>query len=52
MTARWVPWAMAGTGLSGSGLPYNEPAAAKAGGPFHERGFRLMEAFLGTGSRG
>ena len=42
-----VPWAMAGTGLAGSGLPYNEPAADSAGGPFHERGFRLMEQFLG-----
>ncbi len=48
----WVPWAMAGTGLAGSGLPYNEPAAARASGPFHERGFRLMEQFLGKGSRG
>jgi 2,3-bisphosphoglycerate-independent phosphoglycerate mutase len=42
-----VPWAMAGTGLAGSGFSYNEPAAAKADGPFHERGFRLMEQFLG-----
>lgn len=46
-----VPWAMAGTGLSGSGLPYSEPAAAKAAGPFHERGFRLMEEFLGKAGR-
>jgi 2,3-bisphosphoglycerate-independent phosphoglycerate mutase len=42
----WVPWAMAGSGLAGSGFPYNEPAAAAANGPFHERGFRLMEQFL------
>ena len=42
-----VPWAMAGTGLAGSGLAYNEPAADSAGGPFHERGFELMERFLG-----
>lgn len=41
-----VPWAMAGTGLAGSGHPYNEPAAAGAGGPFHERGSQLMESFL------
>jgi 2,3-bisphosphoglycerate-independent phosphoglycerate mutase len=42
-----VPWAMAGSGLPGSGHPYNEPAADSAGGPFHEQGFRLMEQFLG-----
>ncbi len=41
-----VPWAMAGTGLPASGFPYNEPAAAAADGPFHEKGFRLMKQFL------
>ena len=43
----WVPWAMAGTGLPPSGFTYNEPAALAAGGPFHDQGFRLMDAFLG-----
>ncbi|HEY2159178.1 MAG TPA: hypothetical protein VGH33_26360 [Isosphaeraceae bacterium] len=47
----WVPWAMAGTGLAGSSLPYNEPAAARANGPFHERGFRLMAEFLERADR-
>jgi 2,3-bisphosphoglycerate-independent phosphoglycerate mutase len=42
----WVAWAMAGTGLSASGLPYDEPSAQAAGGPTLEEGFRLMELFL------
>jgi 2,3-bisphosphoglycerate-independent phosphoglycerate mutase len=43
----WVAWAMAGTGLSGSGRPYDEIAAGEAGGPALEQGFRLMKMFLG-----
>jgi 2,3-bisphosphoglycerate-independent phosphoglycerate mutase len=43
---RWVPWAMAGTGLSASGHPYDEVAALAAGGPAFERGFELMNSFL------
>ena len=42
----WVAWAMAGTGLSGSGSPYDEASARTAGGPAFERGFELMETFL------
>jgi 2,3-bisphosphoglycerate-independent phosphoglycerate mutase len=42
----WVPWAMAGTGLKGSGLPYDEPSAQAVNGPFFERGFELMAVFL------
>ncbi|MDR3637352.1 MAG: cofactor-independent phosphoglycerate mutase [Isosphaeraceae bacterium] len=42
----WVCWAMAGTGLSGSGLPYNEVAAATGNGPALEEGYRLMDLFL------
>jgi 2,3-bisphosphoglycerate-independent phosphoglycerate mutase len=42
----WVCWAMAGTGLAGSGLPYDEVAAASAGGPALEEGYRLMDLFL------
>ncbi len=41
-----VPWAMAGTGLAASGFPYDEASAASAGGPFLDRGFTLMDAFL------
>jgi 2,3-bisphosphoglycerate-independent phosphoglycerate mutase len=41
-----VAWTMAGTGLPGSGLTYNEIAAREGGGPFLEQGFRLMERFL------
>lgn len=41
-----VPWAMAGTGLSGSGLPYNEPSAAESGRPILDEGYRLMNEFL------
>ena len=46
-----VPWAMAGTGLAeaaggGSGLPYHEAAAARAGAPRLAEGWRLMERFL------
>jgi 2,3-bisphosphoglycerate-independent phosphoglycerate mutase len=43
-----VPWAMCGPGLAGSGKPYDEIAAAEAGGPFLEEGWRLMERFLGV----
>jgi 2,3-bisphosphoglycerate-independent phosphoglycerate mutase len=42
----WVAWAMAGTGLSGSGLPYDEVSAQAAEGPTLTEGFRLMERFL------
>ena len=42
----WVPWAMAGVGLSGSGLPYDEASGELAGGPSLERGFELMTRFL------
>ena len=42
----WVPWAMAGVGLTGSGLPYDEASAAGAGGPSFDRGFQLMQMFL------
>jgi 2,3-bisphosphoglycerate-independent phosphoglycerate mutase len=42
----WVAWAMAGTGLAGSGYPYDEASARAAGGPSFERGFELMTSFL------
>jgi 2,3-bisphosphoglycerate-independent phosphoglycerate mutase len=42
----WVCWAMAGTGLRGSGLPYDEVSARDAGNPVFARGFELMKAFL------
>jgi 2,3-bisphosphoglycerate-independent phosphoglycerate mutase len=42
-----VPWAMAGTGLSASGHPYDETSAQAAGGPTLDQGFRLMDSFLG-----
>lgn len=41
-----VPWAMCGTGLEGSGFPYDEVSASNAGGPFLEEGWRLMQRFL------
>jgi 2,3-bisphosphoglycerate-independent phosphoglycerate mutase len=41
-----VPWAMAGTGLSGSGHPYDEHSARAAGGPVLDEGWRLMDLFL------
>jgi 2,3-bisphosphoglycerate-independent phosphoglycerate mutase len=41
-----VAWAMAGTGLPGSGRTYDEIAAREAGGPFFEQGYRLMQRFL------
>jgi 2,3-bisphosphoglycerate-independent phosphoglycerate mutase len=41
-----VPWAMAGTGLEGSGHPYDEVSARAAGGPSLAQGFRLMDTFL------
>lgn len=37
-----VPWALCGTGLAGSGKPYDEISAMEAGGPFLEQGWRLM----------
>lgn len=43
-----VPWAMAGAGLPGSGLPYDELSAREAGGPVLDQGWRLMESFLAT----
>jgi 2,3-bisphosphoglycerate-independent phosphoglycerate mutase len=45
----WVTWAMAGTGLSGSGAPYDEVSAKEAGGPTFEQGYQLMASFLGGG---
>ncbi len=42
----WVPWAMAGVGLAGSGFPYDEPSALEAAGPALERGHELMAMFL------
>jgi 2,3-bisphosphoglycerate-independent phosphoglycerate mutase len=42
----WATWAMAGTGLSGSGYPYDEISARAANGPVFEQGYRLMESFL------
>ncbi len=42
----WVPWAMAGPGLAGSGLPYDEASALAAGGPALEHGHELMALFL------
>src|SRR5262249_47551866 len=41
-----VPWAMAGTGLAGSGHPYDELSARAAGGPSLDEGWRLMDLFL------
>jgi 2,3-bisphosphoglycerate-independent phosphoglycerate mutase len=41
-----VAWTMVGTGLPASGLPYDEITAREGGGPFFERGYRLMERFL------
>lgn len=41
-----VPWAMCGTGLVGSGQPYDEISAAAGEGPFLDEGWRLMERFL------
>ena len=37
---------MAGPGLAGSGLPYDEASALEAGGRAFERGFELMKSFL------
>jgi 2,3-bisphosphoglycerate-independent phosphoglycerate mutase len=42
----WATWAMAGTGLAGSGYPYDEVSARAAGGPALERGHELMASFL------
>ena len=42
----WVPWAMAGVGLSGSGHPYDEASARLANGPAFARGCDLMAEFL------
>ncbi|WP_406700597.1 cofactor-independent phosphoglycerate mutase [Singulisphaera sp. Ch08] len=44
----WVAWAMAGTGFSPSGHPYDEASARAAGGPSFESGFELMKSFLGS----
>lgn len=43
-----VPWAMAGTGLAGSGGTYDEVAASAADLPTLDEGFRLMARFLAT----
>jgi len=42
----WVPWAMGGVGLAGSGFPYDEASALLAGGPSFPRGHELMDTFL------
>jgi 2,3-bisphosphoglycerate-independent phosphoglycerate mutase len=42
----WAPWAMAGTGLTGSGFAYDEISARGADGPALERGHELMARFL------
>jgi 2,3-bisphosphoglycerate-independent phosphoglycerate mutase len=42
----WATWAMAGTALAGSGYPYDEISARRAGGPAFERGHELMASFL------
>jgi 2,3-bisphosphoglycerate-independent phosphoglycerate mutase len=42
----WVTWAMAGTGLRGSGFPYDEISAREANGPAFEQGYQLMASFL------
>jgi 2,3-bisphosphoglycerate-independent phosphoglycerate mutase len=47
-----VAWAMAGTGLHASGLSYDEAAARDGGGPFLDKGYRLMERFLDLGWKG
>jgi len=47
-----VAWTMAGTGLSASGLAYDEIAARDGGGPLFEQGFRLMERFIDLGWKG
>ncbi len=41
-----VPWAMCGTGISASGLTYDEKAAREAGVEMLDPGFRLMARFL------
>ena len=43
----WACWAMAGTGLSASGRPYDEASARNGGGPALERGCELILKFLG-----
>jgi 2,3-bisphosphoglycerate-independent phosphoglycerate mutase len=48
----WATWAMAGTGLSGSGYPYDEISARAAGGPAFEQGYQLMASFLNIGPEG
>jgi 2,3-bisphosphoglycerate-independent phosphoglycerate mutase len=40
------PWAMGGTGLAPSGLPYDEDSARLAGGPVLQEGWRLMDRFI------
>ena len=41
-----MTWAMAGTGLRGSGKPYDEFAARDPQCPFFDQGYRLMQRFL------
>jgi 2,3-bisphosphoglycerate-independent phosphoglycerate mutase len=41
-----VPWAMAGTGLSGLGLPYDERSAEVTGRPTLDEGYKLISLFL------
>ncbi len=42
----WVPWAMAGVGLQGSGRSYDEASTIAAGVPEFAQGHRLMQSFL------
>jgi 2,3-bisphosphoglycerate-independent phosphoglycerate mutase len=44
-----VAWAMAGTGLPGSGGTYDEASARSGTGPFFEAGHHLMKRFLDLG---
>jgi hypothetical protein len=44
-----VAWAMAGTGLPGSGKTYDELVARNQDGPFFEQGYQLMQRFLDLG---
>ena len=43
----WVCWTVAGGGVPGSGLTYDEVSARGGGGPAFEQGYRLMDMFLG-----
>ena len=45
-TEESVTWAMAGTGLPGSGKAYDERAGRDPQCPFFDQGYRLMQRFL------